>query len=134
MSTNGRNGNGRFTHGNPGGPGRPRRPVEHEYLARLNAVVTLDVWQQIVQRAAQDALEGDSKARDFVAKYVLGDDRVSLLELAINDRAGMSADVVIGGEAARQKLRAGILRLQCALTESDQGQCGQSNPAHLTEV
>jgi hypothetical protein len=124
---------GRFAKGHPGGPGRPRRPVEHEYLARLNAVVTLDVWQQIVERAVQDALEGESKARDFVAKYVLGDDTLSLLELAINERAGMTADVVIGSQAAGQKLRAGLLRVQCAITESEQGRCGQPNPAHPTD-
>ena len=82
-------------------------------------MVTLDVWQLIVERAVQDALEGDSKARDFVAKHVLGDNSLSLLELAINEKAGMTADVVIGSQAAGQKLRAGLLRVQCAISECD---------------
>jgi hypothetical protein len=68
-----------------------------------------------------------------VAKYVLGDDRVSLLELAINERAGMTADVVIGGEAGRQKLRAGLLRVQCVIAESNAGRSDQSNCDCLTD-
>jgi hypothetical protein len=38
----------------------PRRPIEREYLATLNAAVPLDTWQAICKRAADDALAGDS--------------------------------------------------------------------------
>lgn len=41
----------------------PRRPIEREYLATLNAAVPLDTWQAICKRAADDALAGDAKAR-----------------------------------------------------------------------
>lgn len=38
----------------------PRRPIEREYLATLNAAVPLDTWQAICKRAADDALAGDA--------------------------------------------------------------------------
>jgi hypothetical protein len=50
----------------------PRRPIEREYLATLNAAVPLDTWQAICKRAADDALAGDAKARDWLAKWLLG--------------------------------------------------------------
>ncbi len=34
----------------------PRRPIDQEYLATLNAAVPLDTWQAICKRAADDAL------------------------------------------------------------------------------
>jgi hypothetical protein len=42
---------GRFTVGNPGGPGRPRRAVEREYLAAMSDAVSLDEWREIVKAA-----------------------------------------------------------------------------------
>lgn len=49
-----------------------RRPIEREYLATLNAAVPLETWQAICKRAADDALAGDAKARDWLAKWLLG--------------------------------------------------------------
>jgi len=60
MSTDGRTDNGRFAPGNPGGPGRPRRAIESEYLATLGDAVSLDDWREIVTRAVSDA-----KAREI---------------------------------------------------------------------
>jgi hypothetical protein len=48
-----------------------RRPVEREYCATLNAAVTLDVWKRIVQRAVDDALAGDAKAREWLSKWLM---------------------------------------------------------------
>jgi hypothetical protein len=50
----------------------PRRPIEREYLATLNAAVPLDKWQAICKRAADAALAGDARARDWLAKWLLG--------------------------------------------------------------
>lgn len=47
---------------------KPRRPIEREYLATLNATVPLDTWQAICKRAADDALAGNAKAREWLAK------------------------------------------------------------------
>src|SRR3954462_12735 len=72
-TTGGRDKNtGRFLSGNPGGPGRPRRTVEREYLTALCDVITLDVWRQICQAAAKQAAAGDDKAREWLTRYVIG--------------------------------------------------------------
>ena len=68
----GRTGNGRFTFGNKGGPGRPPRATERHYLAVLAEEVPLETWRAISRRAVADAKKGDAKAREWIAKYLLG--------------------------------------------------------------
>jgi hypothetical protein len=63
---------GRFAAGNSGGPGRPRRETERSYLAALSDACTLDDWGAIVQKAVQDATEGDATARAWLASYLVG--------------------------------------------------------------
>ena len=58
---------GRFAEGNAGGPGRPRRTVERDYLAVLSEAVSLDDWRAVVARAVDDAKAGDARARDWLA-------------------------------------------------------------------
>jgi hypothetical protein len=53
------------------GAARPRRPVEHEYLTTLNGAVPLETWRKIVERAVQDALAGDAKARAWLSRSLL---------------------------------------------------------------
>jgi hypothetical protein len=65
--------NGRFTKGNPGGPGRPPREVEADYLTTMMNVVTMDDWQAIVARAVDDAKGGCAKARDWISRHLIGD-------------------------------------------------------------
>ncbi len=62
-----------------------RRPIEREYLAALNAAVPLDTWQAICMRAADDALAGDAKARDWLAKWLLGIESRLLTTLAAEE-------------------------------------------------
>lgn len=66
----GRNGNGRFAVGNAGGPGRPPRRVEADYLAALTESVTIDDWKAIVTRAVVDAKNGNAKAREWLGKHL----------------------------------------------------------------
>ena len=68
---NGRDNKGRFAEGNPGGPGRPRRRVEDDYLASLCDEIPLGLWREIVQRAANDARNGDHRAREWISRYLL---------------------------------------------------------------
>jgi len=68
----GRSTNGRFAIGNPGGPGRPQRATERHYLAVLAEEVPLETWRAICLRAVADAKKGDAKAREWIAKYLLG--------------------------------------------------------------
>ena len=67
-----RNGDGQFAPGNPGGPGRPRRLTEGDYLRTLSQACPPETWRAICRRAVQDALAGDGKARDWLSRYLLG--------------------------------------------------------------
>jgi len=74
--------------------GKPatRRPIEREYLATLNAAVPLDTWQAICKRAADDALAGDAKARDWLAKWLLGLESRLLTVLAAEESGAESVE------------------------------------------
>jgi hypothetical protein len=69
---NGRNGKGQFAPGNAGGPGRPRRVAEHDYLRVLAEECPPETWRAICRRAVADAKTGDSRARDWLSRYLLG--------------------------------------------------------------
>lgn len=64
--------NGQFTKGNPGGPGRPSRPTEAAYLNVLMNACTTDDFQEICAQAVSDAKEGDPKAREWIARHLMG--------------------------------------------------------------
>src|SRR5262245_57364772 len=72
---------GRFVEGNPGGPGRPRRPIEREYLRALNEAVSLEEWAEVVRAAVAQAKKGDSKARDWLTQYLIGSNPPRLSDL-----------------------------------------------------
>src|SRR5947199_9628742 len=76
-----RNTNGTFAAGNAGGPGRPRRGVGRRYLAAFAEAVSPSDWRAIIQRAVADAKAGDAKARDWLSKYLVGDEPLALVEL-----------------------------------------------------
>jgi len=81
----------------------PRRPIEREYLATLNAAVPLDTWQAICKRAADDALVGDAKARDWLAKWLLGLESRHLTVLAAEESRAELADVAEAEIAFRRR-------------------------------
>lgn len=56
----GRDNRGRFVLGNPGGPGRPSRAVERDYLQVLVDVVTLEKWRLVCENRLVQALEDNS--------------------------------------------------------------------------
>lgn len=72
MSDSHRDTTGRFTKGGKGGPGRPRRAIETDYLAKLSEAVPLSLWQEIVAKAVEMALEGDHASRSWLAGYLCG--------------------------------------------------------------
>ena len=65
--------NGTFAPGHAGGSGRPKRSTEENYLQVLSEQVTLKDWTEVVQRALDDAKNGDNRARDWLGKYLMGD-------------------------------------------------------------
>lgn len=68
-----RDNHGRFVKGGSGGPGRPKRATEQEYLATLSEAVSLTDWREVVTRAVSDAKSGDAKAREWLTKYLIGE-------------------------------------------------------------
>ena len=82
--------NGRFQKGGKGGPGRPRRAIESDYLAKLSEAVPLALWQEIVAKAVDDAREGDHVARAWLARYLVGPPTGhALRNLAADEEAGV---------------------------------------------
>jgi hypothetical protein len=68
----GRDAAGRFSKGNAGGPGRPRRGPERDYLNALAEVVTVKDWQDVVRKALADAKAGCGVARRWLSDQLLG--------------------------------------------------------------
>lgn len=60
-----------FKHGNPGGPGRPKRVHELRYLSIMHRLCTPATWAEITEKAIEQALAGDGAARVWLAKYTL---------------------------------------------------------------
>jgi hypothetical protein len=95
MAKEGRTASGQFAHGNPGGPGRPRRATERAYLAALSDACPPETWRAIVERAVADAMAGDAKAREWLAHYLVGKpDSVAATLHALAVDAELGADPV----------------------------------------
>lgn len=71
--TSERDAKGRFAKGNRGGPGRPKRDVERDYLAQVAACCPLSPFAKIVNKAVEQAIAGDHKARQWLSQYLLPD-------------------------------------------------------------
>lgn len=80
---------GRFLPGTDGGPGRPTRQGEADYLRMLTDGVSAQDWQKIVSRAVKDAVKGDYRARAWIGDYLLGKP-VQTIKLAAADQALLS--------------------------------------------
>ena len=101
-----RNLDGTFALGNPGGPGRPRRAVEREYLAALAEAVSPADWRAIVARAVADAKGGNPKAREWLSKHLLGDDPLALVELR-EELERFKSEMGVGDDGGRDPARIG---------------------------
>ncbi len=100
--SNKRQTNGQFAPGNSGGPGRPRRAVEHDYLAVLGDAVSTADWQEVVARAVTDAKAGNPKARDWLTKLLLGDEPPKLVDLAAREERGATVGGIVEDLANKQ--------------------------------
>jgi hypothetical protein len=89
-----------------GDPARPRRAVEREYLAALADAVTVETWREICQATVEAAKSGDAKARDWLARYLIGNHPPKLLHLAADERSAHSTDDEIDRESkSRERMR-----------------------------
>jgi hypothetical protein len=86
-----RNPDGTFAPGNPGGPGRHKREKEREYLRALTEAVTLEDWRAVAAKAVEQAKGGDHRAREWLSRYLVGDEPVEVLELVEELRAELEA-------------------------------------------
>jgi hypothetical protein len=62
---------GRFSKGNPGGPGRPPRVIETTYLETLQANLTQERWAEICCKVIELAEAGDLRAFDLLCRHSL---------------------------------------------------------------
>lgn len=88
--SNGRGAGGKFAAGNPGGPGRPARVIEVDYIRRLSAAVTPDKWQKIIAKVVTLAENGERWAVEFIAARVMG--QATLTDVAIRDELQVTSD------------------------------------------
>lgn len=65
--------NGRFLPGTPPGPGRPPRQTEAGYMQVMMGACDLNTWREVCEKAVADAKAGDSKSREWLARYLIGD-------------------------------------------------------------
>jgi len=110
----GRDNQGRFSKGNPGGPGRPRRAVEEDYLAALSDQLSIERWENIVSKAIEDAENGDHRARDWIARYALGPSpkvaemglqgALRLFQLAVDEAREKTVEEKIENRVANDRL------------------------------
>jgi hypothetical protein len=87
-------------------PTTPRRAVERDYLAALADLVPLDTWREICRQTVEAAKAGDPKARDWLARYLIGKEPMKLLDVAADETAGFStADLIDRERAQREWIR-----------------------------
>jgi hypothetical protein len=102
---------GRFAQGNCGGPGRPRRAVERDYLAALADAVSIDRWRAIVDRAVEDASQGDAKARQWISEYLTGKPTGDGLAQLANAEARADDPLARAADEATARMNAKLLEL-----------------------
>ena len=71
-SKNGRQADGRFAPGNPGGPGNPYARQVAEYRKALFECVSIEELGRVVAAIKKKAMEGDVAAAKLIFQYVLG--------------------------------------------------------------
>ena len=84
---------GTFAPGTAGGPGRPPRPVERDYLRALSDACPPERWQRIVEKAVQLAEAGDAQARSWLGKYLCGDASLQASLSAAEQQEHLLADL-----------------------------------------
>src|SRR5215213_7655665 len=67
-----RNDLGHFAAGWSGGPGRPANPYKRRYADALAGQLSDEQWRGIVNRAINDATNGDHRARAWLSDHVMG--------------------------------------------------------------
>jgi hypothetical protein len=70
-------------------------------VACLSKLVTLAEWKKVCRKALEDAKKGDRYAREWLARYILGEEKpMRLAALAADESAGYSPEDEIERERA----------------------------------
>jgi hypothetical protein len=92
--------------GRPGEQVQRSRAIERDYLTALADLVPLETWREICQKTIEDARNGDPKARDWLARFLIGPKPLALLDLAADERADFSVvDEIERERKSREKMR-----------------------------
>ena len=67
-----RDAKGRFTSGNGGGPGRPKKYRETRYYEIMMTTCSYADWETIIMKAVTQAKRGDKDARKWLADRLMG--------------------------------------------------------------
>lgn len=103
---------GKFAVGNPGGPGRPGRGIEQQYLDVFFAIVTPQRWGEVVTVALEDATNGSVTARrhgrEWLSRIIVPAlERIIIASLNVNmdvqldeQQVGELIGMLVGGQDA----------------------------------
>jgi hypothetical protein len=80
-----------FKRGQPGGPGRPPRARELKYLRAAVGAVPLTRWRRVMRKALEQAEAGDSKAREFLRRVLIGDSPWEVAQMLAELRGRLDA-------------------------------------------
>lgn len=67
-----RDSKGRFVKGWNGGPGRPKKEIEQDYMDATIRSVSISDWEAIVSKAIAQAIKGDTAARKWLSDNLVG--------------------------------------------------------------
>lgn len=71
-----------FQSGNKMGPGRGNRRVPLTYVSAFKEACKAGTWKRVIAKAVEQALTGNSQARDFLAKYLVGEQNIDQIPVA----------------------------------------------------
>lgn len=98
-----RNASGRFAEGNAGGPGRPRRAVEADYLHVVADACSLKDWREIVDAAVRNAKTGDPRARAWLGAYMMGSPQTAAPTLLTVEAQALAGVDTVQRSAERER-------------------------------
>ncbi len=98
------------------GPGRPPLAREEQYAEATIANCSLGEWGEIVAKAVEQAKAGDSRARDFLARYLLPPAATDLRllmagKIESTDGGGTNVDTRTLAEAFAELEAIGLIQL-----------------------
>ena len=80
--------------------------MERQYLAAFAEAVSPADWRAIIGKAVADAKAGSPKAREWLSKYLVGDEPLALVELG-EELQRLKSELGVGDETGGVPARTG---------------------------